>query len=63
MEPVVKTDHVTFHNHPGPETASQSVQNYAGAAFLVGMAFMVIGMGVGFMKDRGVFSKKDEDAS
>lgn len=49
MDSPIRADHVTYHHHQGPETQSEAVQNYAGAAFLVGMAVLAIGAGVGFI--------------
>lgn len=45
----IRADHVTYHHHQGPETRSEAASNYAGAAFLIGAAFMAIGAGVGFI--------------
>jgi hypothetical protein len=49
MDSPIKADHVTYHHHSGPETPSEAAQNYAGAAFLIGMAIMAIGAGAGFL--------------
>lgn len=46
MSPVT-ADHVTVHIHEGPETPSEAAGNYAGAAFLVGGAVLLLGMGIG----------------
>lgn len=54
MDSPIRADHVTYHHHSGPETSSEAVQNYAGAAFLIGCAVMAIGAGIGFiMSTRG----------
>lgn len=45
----IRADHVTYHHHQGPETRSEAASNYAGAAFLVGAAFLAIGAGVGYI--------------
>lgn len=49
MDSPIRADHVTYHHHQGPETRSEAAGNYAGAAFLIGAAFMAIGAGVGFI--------------
>lgn len=49
MDSPIRADHVTYHHHQGPETRSESAENYASAAFLVGMAIMAVGAGVGFI--------------
>lgn len=54
----IHADHVTYHHHAGPETRSEAVANYAGAACSVGLAVMLIGVGIGFI--RGGFTKKSE---
>lgn len=48
-ESPIRADHVTYHHHSGPETQSEAVSNYAGAAFLVGMTVLAIGAAVGFV--------------
>ena len=48
-ESPIRADHVTYHHHQGPETPSEAVNNYAGAAFLVGMAVLAIGAAAGFI--------------
>jgi len=49
MDSPIRADHVTYHHHAGPETRSEAVGNYAGAAFMVGAAIMAISAGVGFI--------------
>lgn len=49
MDSPIRADHVTYHHHPGPETRSEAVTNYASAAFLIGAAFMVVGAGIGYV--------------
>lgn len=48
-ESPIRADHVTYHHHQGPETRSEAASNYAGAAFLVGAAFLAIGAGLGYI--------------
>lgn len=63
MESPIRADHVTYHHHSGPETTSEAVQNYAGAAFLVGLAVMSVGAAVGFiMGAKGESAAKMEAA-
>lgn len=46
----IHAQHATITYQEGPETASKAAVNYASAAFLVGFGFMMVGVGVGYIR-------------